>query len=142
MMQFTNLEISLLEKRGSGARNFSVDSYLRGITTLQSSDVETDLELNRTARSLRLLGAVLRALLLAAFHTGRVQRAANDVVANTRKIAHAAASHEHDRMLLEVVLLARDVGRNLLPGRELHARDLPQRRVRLLGCHDLDLDAH
>src|SRR5262245_15978413 len=130
MMQFTNLETSLLEKRGSGARNFSVDSYLRGITTLRSQDVETDLELKRTARSLRLLCTVLRALLLAAFATRRVQRAAGDVVAHTGEIAHAAASHEHDRMLLKIMLLARDVGGDLLPGRELHARDLPQRRVR------------
>ena len=38
-----------------------------------------------------------------------VERAADDVVANAREVLHAAAADEHDRVLLEVVALARDV---------------------------------
>ena len=36
--------------------------------------------------------------------------AANDVVANAGKILHTAAANEHDRVLLEVVSFAGDVG--------------------------------
>ena len=54
---------------------------------------------------------------------------------------HAAAAHEHDGVLLEVVADARDVGRDLHLVRQLHAGDLAQRRVGLLGRHRPDLEA-
>ncbi len=42
-----------------------------------------------------------------------VQRPADDVVPDARKILHPAAADQHDRVLLEIVPLARDVGGDL-----------------------------
>src|SRR5437763_9638395 len=80
-----------------------------------------------------LLGAVARARLLAVGDTRRVERGADDLVAEPRQVGRPAAADQHDGMLLEVVALARDVGADLLPVRQPDARDLPQRRVRLAG---------
>src|SRR5580765_4309402 len=52
-----------------------------------------------------LLRAVTAAGLLAVAHAGGVEGAADDLVANAGKVLHAAAAHEHDRVLLEVVAL-------------------------------------
>src|SRR5262249_54767371 len=72
---------------------------------------------------------------------GGVERPADDVVADAGEVAHASPPHEDDRVLLEVVPLARDVGRDLLVVRQAHAGDLPQGAVRLLRGHRLDLEA-
>ena len=45
-------------------------------------------------------------------------------------------------MLLDVVALSRDVGRDGLAGCEAHTRRLSLARVGLLGPRDADLDAH
>src|SRR3954454_15005675 len=87
------------------------------------------------------LDAVLRTGLLAVRDAGRVERAAHDLVAHARKVLDAPAAYEHDRVLLEVVPLTRDVGRDLHPVRQPHARDLSQRRVRLLGRRRVDARA-
>src|SRR6185312_11024991 len=52
---------------------------------------------------LRTLGAVERTALLAVLDALGVQHAANDVVANARKILHAAAADQHDAVLLQVM---------------------------------------
>src|SRR3954454_8198019 len=78
------------------------------------------------------LGPVLRAGLLAVRHAGRVERSAHDLVAHARQVLDAAAAYEHDRVLLQVVALARDVAGDLHLVGQAHARDLAQRGVRLL----------
>src|SRR6188508_452272 len=83
--------------------------------------------------ALLLLRAVTAAGLLAVADTLGVQRTANDLVADAREVFDAAATHEHDRVLLQVVADARDVRRYLDLAAELHTSDLAQRRVRLLG---------
>src|SRR3954449_93127 len=75
---------------------------------------------------LLLLHAVLRAGLLAVADAGGVERAAHDLVAHARQVLDAAAADEHDRVLLQVVALARDVGRDLHRAGDAHARHLPQ----------------
>src|SRR5262249_46025746 len=80
-------------------------------------------------RSLLALGPVLRPALVATVDARRVERAAHDVIAHARQILHAAPADEHDRVLLQVVALARDVRRHLDAVGEAHARDLAQRRV-------------
>ena len=50
--------------------------------------------LSRTG--LRTLGPVFGAALCAVFNTGCVKCAAHDVVANTGKVLHTAAAHQHD----------------------------------------------
>src|SRR5581483_3349437 len=84
-------------------------------------------------RSFLALGAVFRARLLAAGDADRVERAAHHVVANAGQVLYAAAADEHDRVLLQVVADARDVGGDLDPVGQAHAGNFAQRRVRLLG---------
>src|SRR6188472_532986 len=55
------------------------------------------------------LGAVPAAGLLAVLHAGGVEGAADDLVAHPGEVADAAAAHQHDRVLLQVVTLAGDV---------------------------------
>src|SRR6266446_2163604 len=90
---------------------------------------------------LALLGAVLGAGLLAVGDAGGVERGPDHLVAVTRQVLDAAAADEDDRVLLQVVPLAGDVGADLDPVRQPHARDLAQRRVRLLGRHRRDARA-
>src|SRR5205814_3930816 len=88
------------------------------------------------------LRPVLAAAALPTLHADRIERPPHDVVPHARKVLHASAANEHDRVFLEVVPHARDVGRDLYPVGEPDPRDLPQRRVRLLrrGGEDADAD--
>src|ERR671916_961810 len=92
--------------------------------------------------ALLLLRAVTAAGLLAVADTLGVQRTADDLVADTREVLHTTATHEHDRVLLQVVADARDVRRHLDLAAELHTSDLAQRRVRLLGGGGVHARAH
>src|SRR5207245_2725109 len=92
--------------------------------------------------ALLLLRAVAATRLLAAAHALRVERAADDLVADAREVLHPAAAHEHDRVLLQVVADARDVGGDLDPAGEPHARDLAERGVGLLRRRRVDARAH
>src|SRR5919199_1125546 len=96
----------------------------------------------RGMSALLLLRAVAAAGLLAVAHALSVQRATNDLVADTGEVLHPAAAHEHDRVLLQVVADARDVGGDLDRAGEPHARHLAQRRVRLLGRGGVHARAH
>src|SRR5947209_19666061 len=86
----------------------------------------------RGIRSALPLGAVPRPRLLAVADTGRVESAPDDLVADAGQVPDAAAAHEHDGVLLQVVAHARDVRRHLLATRQTYTRHLAQRRVRLL----------
>src|SRR3954454_23139853 len=86
----------------------------------------------RRGIELLLLDAVLGASLLAVADAGGVERPAHDLVAHARQVLDAAAADEHDRVLLQVVALARDVGGDLDAAGDPDAGDLPQLRVRLL----------
>ena len=81
------------------------------------------------------------ARLLAVRDARGVERAADDLVADARQVLDAAAADEHHGVLLEVVALAGDVAGDLHPVREPHARDLAQRRVRLLRGRRVDARA-
>src|SRR3954470_5313162 len=91
---------------------------------------------------LLLLHAVLRAGLLAVADAGGVERPADDLVAHARQVLDPAAADQHDRVLLQVVPLAGDVGRDLDAARDADAGDLAQRRVRLLGRRRVHARAH
>src|SRR6478735_8959855 len=91
--------------------------------------------------ALLLLGAVAAASLLAVLHALGVERAADDLVADTGKVLHTAAAHEHDRVLLQVVTNARDVGRDLDAARQAHTGDLAEGGVRLLRGGGVDAGA-
>ena len=76
--------------------------------------------------------AVLGTALLPVRDTGGVERTTNDVIANAGKVLYTATADEHDRVLLEVMPFAGDVGGDLEPVGEPHPSDLPQRGVGLL----------
>src|ERR1700730_17240446 len=78
------------------------------------------------------LGAEFRAPLLAVLNAGGVERPADNVIAHARKILHAAAAHQHDRVLLQVVPNPGNVGRDFNAVGQTCARDLSQRGIRLL----------
>src|SRR5215207_5349725 len=88
------------------------------------------------------LHAVLRAGLLAVADAGGVERAAHDLVADAREVLDAAAAHEHDGVLLQVVALTGDVHRDLHLVGQAHTGDLAQCRVRLLGGRRVHAGTH
>src|SRR6266568_2850555 len=96
----------------------------------------------RGSAGFRLLRAILRAALLPPRHPRGVERPANDVIADARQILHAAAPDEDDRVLLQVVPHARNVGRDLETVGQTHACNFAQRRVRLLGRGGVHANAH
>src|ERR1700738_533845 len=93
-------------------------------------------------RSLRPLGAVLRAALVAVLDALRVEHAAQDVIANARQILDAAAADHHHRVLLQIVPLARDIADDLEAVGQANFGDLAQRRVRLLRRRRIDARAN
>src|SRR4051794_7544410 len=95
----------------------------------------------RGISALLLLRAVAAAGLLAVADTLSVQRTPDDLVPNTRKVLHTAATHEHDRVLLQVVTDAGNVGRDLDAARQPNTGDLPKRGVRLLRRRRVDARA-
>src|SRR3954462_12910603 len=96
----------------------------------------------RGISALLLLRAVTAAGLLAVLDALGVERAADDLVADTREVLHPAAADEHDGVLLEVVAHARDVGRDLDAAAESHAGDLAEGGVRLLRGGGVDARAN
>src|ERR1022692_747371 len=87
----------------------------------------------RGMSALLLLRAVTAASLLAVADALSVQRTADDLVADAGEIPDAPAPDQHDRVLLQVVADAGDVGRHLDVAGEPDPGDLTERRVRLLG---------
>src|SRR5215468_6068226 len=127
MTTLTNL---VIRRRTSGGASVNLGS---GRTLRLGTSPLRGMAGSWPARLLRALRAVLRARLLAVLHAGGVERAADDVVANAGEILDAAAADQDDRVLLQVVPLARDVRRDLHTVGQPHARDLAQRGVGLLG---------
>src|SRR3954471_5369627 len=95
----------------------------------------------RGMSALLLLGAVAAPRLLAVLDALGVERAADDLVADTGEVLHPAAADEHDRVLLEVVTDARDVRRDLDAAAQAHAGDLAEGGVRLLRGGRVDARA-
>src|SRR5689334_10989876 len=91
---------------------------------------------------LRSLGPVLRTALLAVCNAGGIQRSADHVIAHTGQILHTAAADEHDRMFLEIVAYAGDIGGHFNPVGKADAGYFTQRRVRLLGGGGVDTGAN
>src|SRR5436190_15793630 len=87
------------------------------------------------------LGAVLRARLLARADAAGIEGRPDDLVPEARQVLDAAAADEHDRVLLEVVPLAGDVGADLHAVRQPDARDLAESRIRLLRGGRVDARA-
>src|ERR1700730_9607852 len=78
------------------------------------------------------LGAVLRAPLLAVFNACGVECSANHVIPHAGKILHAAATHKHDGVLLQVMAYTRNVRSNFDTVSQARAGDFAQSGVGLL----------
>jgi len=85
--------------------------------------------------------AVFRTALFAVLHALRVERTADDVVADAGQIFDAAAADEHDRVLLKIVADAWDVRGHFDAVCETNACHFAQRRVRLFRRDRLYLRA-
>src|SRR6185503_4157915 len=83
-------------------------------------------------RALRSFRAVLRTSLLSISHADRVQRSANHVISHAGQILDAAATDQNDRVLLQIVANARNVGRNFNSIGQTDTSNLAQRRIRFL----------
>src|SRR5262249_51812368 len=92
--------------------------------------------------ALLLLCAVAAARLLAVAHALGVEGTADDLVSDTRQVPPPVAAYQHDRVLLQVVPDARDVGGDLDLAGEPDSRHLGQGGVRLLGRGRVDARAN
>src|SRR5262249_26912283 len=75
---------------------------------------------------LRTLRSVLRTSLFAVGNSNRVERAADYVIAHSRQVFHAAAPNKDNRVLLQVVPDAGDVGCYLDAVCQANASDFAQ----------------
>lgn len=80
----------------------------------------------------RFFSAVLRPALFTISYTLSIERSANRVIANTRKVFNPATADQYDRVLLKVMADAWDIGRNFETVREANAANLTESGVRLL----------
>ena len=74
-------------------------------------------------------------------HARCVQGTPDRMVANAGKILDASAPNEHDRVFLQVVTFAADIGIDLVAVRQAHATDLPQGGVRFARRSRVDAGA-
>src|ERR1700743_1223456 len=86
----------------------------------------------------RTLGAIEGPALLAVLHALRVEHAADDVIANARKVLHAATADQNNRVLLKIVALTWDIGECFETVRQPNLGHLAKRRVRLLRRRCID----
>lgn len=74
--------------------------------------------------------------------TYEIESSANQVIPHTGAILTASTAHEHDAMLLDIVALARDIGRHYSSRRQTHTRCFSLARIGFLGSRDSDFEAH
>ena len=91
---------------------------------------------------LSLLCAVTGTSLLTVLDTLGIQGAADDLVTNTWKVLHTAAANEDHGVLLQIVALTWDVGRNLDTAGKAHTSNLTKSGVRLLRGGGVHAGAH
>jgi hypothetical protein len=91
---------------------------------------------------LGFLGTVLGTGLLAVRDALGIQDTSDNVVAHTGQVADTTASDEDNRVFLQVVAFAGDVGRDFDAIGKANTGHFTEGRVRLLGGHRFDLQAH
>lgn len=91
--------------------------------------------------SLGSLGAVFGTGLHTVLYALGIQRATDDVVTYTGKVLNTAAANQNNRVLLQVVANAGNIGGNLVTVGQAHTSDFTKRRVGLLGGSGSDCGA-
>src|SRR5262245_40537025 len=151
MIEFMNFETTMFPYFGSGLiSRFSAlwrrDIGSSSVFSLHWPECPAAVcfsgSLRKTTQSLGSFCSVFGAPLLAVLHALGVEHAAQDVVANTRQVFHAAATDHHHRVLLQIVALAGDVADHLEAVGEPHLRDLAQGGIRFLRRGRVDARAH
>ena len=77
---------------------------------------------------------IFRARLLSVVNPRRIKCTPDNMVLHPWQILHTTATHENNRVLLEIVPLAGYIGNHLNRICQAHLCHLTQRRVRLLRC--------
>lgn len=97
-----------------------------------------------TERGLLLgrLGSVLRPGLLPILHPAGIQGSTDNVVTNAGQVLDFPTAYQHDRVLLQIMPLTRDVRRDFHLIGKAHPGDLPKRGIRLFWRHRLHLGAN
>src|SRR6478735_6581034 len=143
MTEFMNFDRTISPNFGSGRisrfsgrrrRDIGLFLYLSGAPAIVGRR-------GRRSSLFRALGAVLRPRLTTVLHTLRVEHAAKHMVAHTRKVAHTAATDQHDAVLLEVVAFAGNVADDFALVGQADLGNLAQSRVRLLRGRGIDTGA-
>ncbi len=93
-------------------------------------------------RCTRLGGPVLAAPSTAVLDPFAVQSAADNVVANTRQVFHAAATNQDHRVLLQVMAYTANVGGNFHTVGQPDPGNLAKGRVGFFRSHGPDLNTH
>src|SRR3954471_5285889 len=132
MTEFMNFDRTMSPNFGSGRISRFSGRRRRDIGKFLSLQPVRNLSGAYSRGLLGALGAVLGARLPAVLDTLRVEHATKHVVPDTGKIAHTAATDQHDAVLLEVVALARNVADHFALVGKANLGNLAERRVRLL----------
>lgn len=90
---------------------------------------------------LRPFCPVLRAPLFSVTYTRGIKSSTDDVVTNSGQILHTPSPDHDDRVFLEVMSFARNVGCHFDSVCQTNARDLPQRGVGFLGSRRVNTRA-
>src|SRR3982750_2919432 len=109
MTLFMNFDRTMLPNFGSGRISRFSGRRRRDIGCFLSLQPVRNMSGAYSRGLLGTLGAVLGTRLPAVLDTLRVEHASKHVVAHAGKVAHTAATDQHDAVLLEVVAFARDV---------------------------------
>ena len=86
--------------------------------------------------------SIFASLLFSAFNAGKIQNAADNVIANARKIFNPAAADNHNGMFLQVMAFTRNICGNFLAVGQANSGNFPQSRVRFFRSGGKNLDAN
>ena len=101
------------------------------------------LELRAAAAAPRgFLRAVFGAALFTISDALSIERSANSMITNTRKIFHTASADQNDRVLLKIVADARNVGSDFVTIRQTNTANFTKSRIRLLRSRGVNAGAN
>src|SRR5947207_1102061 len=141
MMALMNFETVCLSYRVSGRIGRLMDFFRRLNFPLPWTFQKVSLLLTSACGCFGLLGSIFGSALVATIDAGSVERPTHDVIAHARQVLYASTTNEHDRVLLQIMTLARYIGGNLEAIGQTDTRDFAQCRVGLLGRGGVDARA-
>ena len=98
--------------------------------------------MSRAALRPGFLGAVLGTALAPVSHTRGIQGAPDRMVSHAGQILYPAAAYENDRVLLQVMSFATDIGGDFMTVRQPYSRNLTQGGIGLFWRGGVDAGTH